>query len=151
LEAVFARRSLAGAFGGQVIGGRSGQLPSVLRYVIMTNIELLEAYARLKSLRANVPQHRVNATFVSEFHEILDLLAKVSGVSLANFRIPPAEVRPLATGGNYLTGETHYSAESYCDRNFFVMKVDGVLTMFELFMNQGSADKPVIGFKPRSN
>jgi len=114
----------------------------------MSNIEILEAYSRLKSLRQNVPPHRINTMLVSEFHGILDLLEKVSGVALDNFRIPAPEVHPIATGGNYLTGETYYSAESFCDKNFFVMKVDGVLTMFELLMNQDAGERPAIGFKP---
>ena len=114
----------------------------------MSSMEILEAYSRLKSLRQNVPAHRVDTAFANEYHQILDLPAKTSGTDLANFRIPPSEVRPIVTGGNYLTGETHYSAESFCDRDFFLMKVDGVLTMFELLINQGSGSKPAIGFNP---
>ena len=115
----------------------------------MSNVEMLEAYSRLKALRQNVPPHRVGSAFVNEFHGALDLLTKVSGLDLSNFRVPPSQVQPIAVAGNYLTGETDYSSDSFCDRDYLLMKVDGVLSMFELLMTQASTGKPAIGFNPK--
>ncbi len=114
----------------------------------MTDLKVLEAFSRLKSLRKNVPNQPVETRFVNEFHQVLALLEATSDVKLDSFKIPASEVRRISTGGNYLTGETRYSSEPYCDYAFFTMKVDGVLTMFDLLINQGSGDKPGIGFKP---
>jgi hypothetical protein len=116
----------------------------------MSNMQVIEAYSRLKSLRQNVPTGSIETKFVEEFHQILELLEGASGTTLENFRIPASEIRPIVTGGNYLTGEQRYSNKPYCDYHFFVMKVDGVLTMFELLVSQGqgSSGKTTIGFKP---
>lgn len=114
----------------------------------MADLKTLEAFSRLKSLRQNVPNRDVDTKFVDEFHQVLDLLETTASIELKSFRIPASEVRPVITGGNYLTGETRYSDRPYCDYAFFVMKVDAVLTMFELLINEGSGGKPAIGFKP---
>ena len=114
----------------------------------MNNLELFEAYSRLKSLRQNVPNGPIRTQFVDEFHQILDSLEEASGTDLRNFRIPASEIRPVITGSNYVTRETYYSDKPYCDYNFFVMKVDGVLTMFELFVSSSSGAKTPIGFRP---
>ena len=118
----------------------------------MNNMQVLEAFSRLKSLRQNMPKsYSVDMKFVDEFHKILDLLERNSGTNLQNFRIPDTEIRPIPAGGNYLTGEIEYTDEPYCDRDFFAMKVDGVLTMFELLIESpGSRDKRTIGFRPPS-
>jgi hypothetical protein len=115
---------------------------------MMSSMAVVEAYSRLKSLRQNVPSPYVDTRFVAEFHSVLGLLEEGSRVDLSNFRIPSTEVRPVSTGGNYLTGETDYSTEPYGDHSYFVMKVDAVLMMFEVLLGSGGAEKPQIGFKP---
>ena len=114
----------------------------------MTDFRTLEAFGRLKSLRQNVPNKDVETKYVDEFHQVLDLLESVAGVDLKNFRIPASEVRPVVVGGNYVTGETYYSSRPFCDHAFFLMKLDAVLTMFELLIQARSSDKPAIGFTP---
>jgi len=107
---------------------------------------IIEAYSHLKSLRKHVPGP-VHPKYVSEFHEILDLLERGSGASLANFRIPAAQIKPVVTRVRRGGGAT-YSGEPYCERAFFLMKVDGVLNMFKILMSSGGSTKPAIGFKP---
>ena len=118
----------------------------------MSNMQTVEAYSRLKALRQNVPDQPVAVPYITEFHQILDLLEKASGVSLQGFRIPQSEVRPVDVGGNYLSGDTYYSRDPYCDRSFFLMKVDGVLSMFEILLSTPSSAKAPIGFRgPKSS
>lgn len=114
----------------------------------MNGSQLLEAYSRLKSLRQNVPENDVHEKFVAEYHQILALLEQASGANLENFRLPAGEIRRVVVSGNFLTGEKHYSQDLYCDHNFFVMKVDAVLMMFEVMLTVGPGSKSPIGFKP---
>jgi hypothetical protein len=116
----------------------------------MGQVEIIEAYSRLKALKANVPGPYVHPKYVEEFHHILDLLEKASGASLGNFRIPASEIRPVITSVSYIGEGATYSDEPYCERAFFDMRVDGVLTMFELLINSGGGSKPPIGFNPRT-
>lgn len=111
----------------------------------MNNTALLEAFARLKSLRQNVPDPYVEVKYVNEFHEVLDLLERRSGSSLEALRIPSSEVRRVVVASNYLDGSVEYSNAPYCDAAFFKMRVDAVLIMFEMVM--GSTPGPT-GFKP---
>ncbi len=115
----------------------------------MDNIKIIEAYSRLKSLRENIPTHKVPNKFVTEFHSILDLLEQKSGANLENFRIPADEVRPVLSSLNYLTKEKKYSKEHYCDHSFFKMKVEAVLMMFDMLISSSSGSKPPIGFSPK--
>jgi hypothetical protein len=113
----------------------------------MTNIVLAEAYARLTSLRQNVPSPFVEVKYVDEFHQIVELLECATGAKLEQLRIPESEVRPVVMASNYLDGSEEYSRESYCNHPFFTMKIDSVLIMFEMVM--GSRPSPS-GFGTRN-
>ena len=106
----------------------------------------MEAYARLKALKSNLPDHvNVEVKYVEEFHSILCLLTQTSGLDLGNFRIPDSELKPQVTSWNYRTGTVDYSDDNYCQRAFLMMKIDGVLTFLEI---PSSQPKPKIGFSP---
>ena len=112
----------------------------------MSQQELIEGYARLKALQSNLPDRSsVEEKYVAEFHSILNLLIQTSGLDLSNFRIPDSELKPIVTGGNYRTGTVDYSDDNYCQQAFMMMKIDGVLTFFEI---QSPQPKPKIGFSP---
>jgi len=112
---------------------------------------VLEAYARLKALRDNLPEYEVSAPFVTEFHQIVELLERAGQFNLSSFRVPASEVKPIVVSSNYLDGSVDYSKESFCDRHYFLMKVDGVLNMFQVLLTPTSAPKPSIGFKPQGD
>lgn len=112
----------------------------------------LAAYARLNSLKANLPDHHeVHEKWVAEFHAVLDLLEAVTGQSLASFRVPSAEVRPRVTSVRMATrhtpGKVSYSRDNYCERAFLVMKTDGVLNYFSY---QTAPRQRRIGYPPAS-
>lgn len=111
-------------------------------------MSVLEAYARLKSLRQNVPSPYVEQKYVEEFHACLDLLERASDGPLSGFRVPASEVRPVCVAGSYLSGDIEYSDEPYCDHSFFLMKLDAVITMFELLQSSAASSKGPIGFNP---
>jgi len=115
----------------------------------MDQLAVAQAYSRLRALKANVPGAQVHTKYVTEFHEVLDILERVSGTSLADFRVPASEIRPIVTSVSYLGKGATYSKEPYCERSFFDMKVDGVLTLFELLTNSEPESKGPIGFDPR--
>lgn len=95
---------------------------------------LLEAYARLKGLKANLPATPpwIKDHYVREFHEILELLQQGSGFDLTRFKVPSEAQVAVA-------GRIEY------DRAFLKAKIDALLTLFEL---QSSEPKPRIGFRP---
>jgi hypothetical protein len=111
-------------------------------------LTLVEAYARLKSIRQNLPDQPVPPHYVAEYHEVLDLLELAPRVSLQGFRIPQSEVQPAEVDGNRPSGQFPSSRESYCDRGLFLMKVDAVLTMFELLVTPPDGSKLSIRFRP---
>jgi hypothetical protein len=110
-------------------------------------LTLVEAYARLKSLRQNLPEQPVPLHYVAEYHQVLDLLESAL-FNLQGFRIPQSEVRPVEVGGSHLSGEVHHPSDSYCDRSFFLMKVDAVLTMFEILLTGPGGSRLSIHFGP---
>ena len=115
----------------------------------MDSLQLAEAFASLRALKDNLPEHsEVEEKYVRRFHAILDDLSQGTGYDLNKFRIPSSEVRPTIVSQNYLTGgELQYSEDNWCERNFLMMNVDGVLNLFEL---TSSSEKRQIGFKPPS-
>jgi hypothetical protein len=96
-------------------------------------------------LKEHVPGPYVHPKYVEEFHQVLDLLENASQASLENFRIPATEIKPMIAGMSRRGGAT-YTTEPYCERALFEMRVDGVLTMFELLMNSTGNPKGSIGF-----
>jgi hypothetical protein len=109
--------------------------------------KLARAYARLVGLkeslsgRATIPER-----YVEEFHSALAHLADL-GFDIAEFKIPPADLGPLMTSGNYLTGEKHYSPNRYVPRALFLAKLTAVLTYFSIQGSTGG-EKRRIGFNP---
>ena len=105
-----------------------------------------KALSRLNALQENMPTgHEVKEQYVAEFHSILDQLEGSSKISLQEFRVPANQVRPAVAGGNYVSGETFYTDENYCERDFLRMKVSAVLTLFTLVTETGNS-KEQIGF-----
>jgi len=114
----------------------------------MSDEGVLEAYSRLKSLREHLSDEPVGAAYVNEYHEVLDLLEAARKVSLEGFRIPEAQVRPVEVGSNYVTGEVHYSTDRFCDRRFFLIKIDGALALFDLLDAAANSGQPPVRLKP---
>lgn len=101
--------------------------------------KLIEAYARLKALKANLPEtYSIEEKYVQEFHAILSILEQASGDDLKNFRVPASEVRPRGLGGDRV--------ENKCDRSYLMMRIDGVSAFFEVQMTSQRAS---IGFSAR--
>ena len=112
---------------------------------------LFQAYARLNSLKVNLPEHyEVHEKWVMEFHAILDLLQAEPGYDLLSFRVPAPEVRPRVEAVQMATmrrpAKVYHSSDNYCERPFLVMKIDGVLNYFSY---QTQPDRR-IGFQPPS-
>jgi|ERR1700739_4456063 hypothetical protein len=108
----------------------------------MNQMALKQAYARLKSLKANLPDRfHADQTYVEEFHSILDILQQESGTSLSAFRVPANEMQRESSGGNSITGETYYTGRMVCHRTYLMMRIDGVLGFFTI-----SSPETAIGF-----
>jgi hypothetical protein len=99
----------------------------------MSQDQLAQAYARLKSLKENLPQaFEADSKYIEEYHQILDLLHNVSGSDLTSFKVPANMIYPQTSGGNYITGEVHYSGRKVCERSYLMMKIDGMLGFFSI-------------------
>ena len=112
----------------------------------MSDSDILESYSRLIAYRQHLPEGDVEVPYIDEYHNILTALERATSANLTNFRVQQSAIRPVKTGGNYLTGESYYSDEPYADRALVLMKVDGVLTMFKLSQSSEGTARAPIGF-----
>lgn len=107
-------------------------------------MDLAQAYALLNSLKQNLPTtFEVERRWVDDFHSILDAVEKTTGADTYAFRVPPDELHPEVSGGNYLEGTTDYSGRTVIERSRFVQKVDAVLGYFQFTQSEPKKD---IGF-----
>ena len=112
----------------------------------MSQDQLAQAYARLNSMKKNLPERfEADQKYIEEYHQILDLLERTSGSDLKAFRVPASEIQRETTGGNYITGEEYYSGRQVCERSYLSMKIDGVLGFFSIKTASKSKE---FGFKP---
>ena len=101
----------------------------------MSQDELMEAYTRPRALHENLPGP-VAQRYVEDFHEILGMLQKHSGVDLSRFRVPATAIVERSTPRD----------GAYYDLGFVKAKVGALLEFFEL---RGADPRPDIGFRPR--
>ena len=96
--------------------------------------QLAKSLARLTGLKNNIPTGFVSRKYASEFNSVLIALEKDSDFNLAEFVIPEHEFRTI-----------HGYRGEYCDREFLLMKIDGVLSYFT-FMLQPNEARNKLGF-----
>jgi len=80
---------------------------------------------------------------VDDFHSILDAIEKTTNADVRAFRVPPDELHPEVSGGNYLEGTIDYSGRMVIERSRFAQKLDAVLGYFQFV---GTKPKKEIGF-----
>ena len=114
------------------------------------NKELAKLLARLTALKNNLPKHLVPRKYADEFNSILVELENNSGENLGEFKIPASEIQPRVTSFSMMSDRKTYSSESYCDKDFLLMKVDGVLGYFTLLL-QPTEIKNQMGFSVKEN
>ena len=103
--------------------------------------EIAKAFSMLSSLKQNIPNnYQVDQSWVEDFHTALQQIESATGASLQEFRVSPQELKREKSGGNYVTGEVHYSGRTVVERTRLMLKVDAVLGFF-----QYEQDKPTKG------
>lgn len=95
---------------------------------------LAKLLSRLTALKNNLPKNYVERKYADEFNSILIELEKASNESLSEFKIPESEIEPRVISWNMLSGNRQYSEQKYCDKEFLLMKIDGVLGYFTLLL-----------------
>jgi hypothetical protein len=79
-------------------------------------IELQEAYVRLKALRRNLPDAVVlEQHWVTNFHALVEMLANIAGADLRGFVVPDSAIVPS-------------SPQTY-DKRFVAAKMDALLEL----------------------
>jgi hypothetical protein len=115
----------------------------------MDRTKLNLALHLLVSLKENLPVGDVEEKYVELFHQALSELAALKEIDLDPLRIPNRELKRLFTGVNRdplaETVEELWSEGLYCDRAYFLTKLDASLTWFE-FEDQYPEKRP-IGFR----
>jgi len=112
--------------------------------------ELAKLLAQLTALKNNIPKDLVPRKYADEFNTIISELAQISADNLDDFLVPPSEIKPRVTSFSYVTGQKDYSTESYCQREYLLMKIDGVLGYFTLLL-QPAEVKDQMGFRVGKN
>ena len=112
---------------------------------------LAKLLSRLSALKANIPQRGwgVSKKYVDEFNLILEELRKITDEELNEFKVPDNEVRPRMTSVSY-GGHKTYTDEHFCDREFILMKIDGILGYFTLLLEPIEV-KNKLGFDVENN
>jgi len=102
---------------------------------------LSSIYARLKSLNDNLPNDgSVHQKYVFEYNDLLSEIETINKIDLSKFKIPDSELINNLIGVNF-KGSHKYSDYKVCDRNYFKMKIEGLLNLFYIVEN-----KAQIGF-----
>ncbi len=96
--------------------------------------EFLKAVAKLEAFRSNLPEWDIDEEFVEDYHSILRVLEQETGERLfQDFNIPDARLERQVTSitpanrGNRFQRKVTYRDKRSCDRNFFLMRLDGAL------------------------
>jgi hypothetical protein len=113
----------------------------------MDTVTLYEAYARLVALKNNIPDNKnIKDIYVSQYHELIDILESSSDLSLKGFRIPDNALKRHQKSYNPNTYETTFTDERYCERSMLLLKLEALIMFFEMQTNP--SEKRPIGFNP---
>jgi hypothetical protein len=115
----------------------------------MSDEILRKALAMLRSIADELPKGDIEERYVSLYHKTLTDIEGQTDHQLDYFRIPDAELkhRVTSTGrGPRGTGppENTYSTARYCDREMFLIKLNGALHYLTSFLTE--PQKRIIGF-----
>ena len=115
----------------------------------MENMDkILRIYSRLVALQKNLPSTvSINEKYVKEYNAIVNELENVSQSELFEFKILDSQAERMVTSVNYRTGDTNYSNERYCEKNYMLSKMEALIGYFNF--RYFSEEKINIGFKPQ--
>jgi hypothetical protein len=99
------------------------------------NKDLAKALARLTGLKNNLPQGWTEIKYSTDFNEVIHKLEELVGEDLSDFKYP-SHMSHVIPGHRGI----------YCDKNFLLVKIDGVLGYFNLIL-QPVEDAREIGFR----
>lgn len=105
--------------------------------------EIKKSYANLSAIKKNCPDS-VGTKHVNFLNSEIERLIKIGFTCLEDFKIPESELRPRRISMSPIEDESNYSTEKYIDREFFLIKLDALLSFFEI-----SPPEIEIGFKAK--
>lgn len=112
----------------------------------METDKLFRVYFRLEALRKNLPKHdMIEGKYANEYNNLVDELEKESDGSLAEFKVPVSEIKPMLTSISDQGEE--YSRENFCSKSVLLSKIDALLPYFSIkHFQHEKVEKPNIGF-----
>ena len=109
------------------------------------------AVAKLHAFRTNLPDWDINEEFVVEYHHILRVLEQETGDQFfEDFNIADAQMERQVTSitpanrRNGFQRKVNYRDKRSCDRNFFLMRLDGAINYLSSLVQPKGKDP--IGF-----
>lgn len=121
--------------------------------LVMEEDKLKRIFAQLSAIKVNLPEgYDINEKYIDTYNKLVDELASGMDESLNEFLVPNNELRHRITSGNYLTGETNYSEDRWCERGMFLMKLDSLMGYFTLTLQPvPQTPEHQLGFRVRHN
>ncbi len=108
---------------------------------------LNRAFSLLSAQLAALNEYRyshVNERWGRDYHAALDILER-AGFDVADFRVNPSDVAPIAEQRGYMTRQIRYSEDRKIDRLLFLSKLQAIVSYFQLADVQPPR---VLGFRP---
>ena len=97
----------------------------------MNQDQILRAYSLIVGIKDNIPEtFQVSSRWVTEYHEAVNKLETTLDIDLIEFKLKDNDLQRRVTSSNYITSETNYSRDSYCEKNLLLQKISAILAYF---------------------
>lgn len=112
----------------------------------MDSDKILRIYTRLRALKEHLPgSSQLHQKYVDEYHSLIKELSDATGEELDEFSIATQEIKPKLVAVGIAGGVKHYSKDAYCERALLLMKMDALLSYFNI--KYLSKEERKIGFR----
>lgn len=102
-----------------------------------TTSEFRKANALLQSFHRNLPETDIEEHFVDDYHGILRVLEQQTGDSFGEFFVPTGRMDRQVSSYvspnrfNQFKGTTRYTDSRYCDRDYFLMRLEAAIMFLD--------------------
>jgi hypothetical protein len=109
--------------------------------------QILRAIARISSIKDAAPSNTfLERRWVDEYHAALTSIETTLNTTLEEFKVESNSICRIPVSGNYITGETIYSDEVFCERSILLQKTEAVLKYLNFLLQPAPPPEKKIGF-----